>query len=470
MNNKLTIKQIVKDFKDNKYSPKELLEETIKTIKRKDPHYHAFVSLILDKAKESISKKQKGLLYGIPSSLKDNFNWEGTKTTASSNMLKSYISPYNATAVENLLTNSACIVGKTNMDAFAHGSSTETSDFFTTLNPYDDTKVSGGSSGGSAVAVALGMSVYALGTETAGSVRGPASWCGVVGFVPTYGRISRYGIIAMSSSLDRVGVFTNSVEDSAILLEILSGKDTLDATTIQEVPQKLQNSLDMDLRGLRIGLPKQYFNKNFEKEVLDRTIEVSKLLESKGAKLLELDLLDSKYSIATYTIIQRSEVASNLARMDGIRYGYMSTEEASDILEQISYNRGEGLGFEAKQRSVSGTFSLFKDNYEKFFHKAQKVRTLIIEDFAKSFDGVDVILAPTMPSVAPKLGVIENNPVYGELADILTEPSALAGLPCINIPAGLDSNDMPIGVQLIAKQYAEKTVLSVAHKLEKLLN
>lgn len=470
MNNKLTIKQIVKDFKDNKYSPKELLEETIKTIKRKDPHYHAFVSLTLDKAKESISKKQKGLLYGIPSSLKDNFNWEGTKTTASSNMLKSYISPYNATAVENLLTNSACIVGKTNMDAFAHGSSTETSDFFTTLNPYDDTKVSGGSSGGSAVAVALGMSVYALGTETAGSVRGPASWCGVVGFVPTYGRISRYGIIAMSSSLDRVGVFTNSVEDSAILLEILSGKDTLDATTIQEVPQKLQNSLDMDLRGLRIGLPKQYFNKNFEKEVLDRTIEVSKLLESKGAKLIELDLLDSKYSIATYTIIQRSEVASNLARMDGIRYGYMSTEEASDILEQISYNRGEGLGFEAKQRSVSGTFSLFKDNYEKFFHKAQKVRTLIIEDFAKSFDGVDVILAPTMPSIAPKLGVIENNPVYGELADILTEPSALAGLPCINIPAGLDSNDMPIGVQLIAKQYAEKTVLSVAHKLEKLLN
>lgn len=470
MNEKRTIKQISEDLKIGKYSAKELLQESLKTVKELDPKYHAFVSITEKQAEESVKQKSGGRLWGIPAVLKDNYNWIGTKTTASSNILKNYISPYNATVTQRLFDQSACIIGKTNMDAFAHGSSTETSDFFTTLNPYDDKRVAGGSSGGSAVAVALNMSIYGIGSETAGSVRGPAAWCGIVGFAPTFGRISRYGVIAMGSSLDRPGVFTNSVEDSAILLEVLSGKDPLDATTIQEAPLKVERNLRQDLKGMKIGMPKQYFDERIDKEVLEKTIEVSKLLESKGAKLVEIDLLDPKYSIAVYTVVQRSEVSSNLARIDGIRYGHVSDKKAETILDQIAYNRGEGFGHEAKQRSMTGAYTLSSGYYDAYYKKAQQVRTLIIKDFANAFENVDVILAPTMPTTAPELGVTKNNPIFGELADVLTEPSALAGLPCISVPAGFDSDGLPIGVQIIGRQFAERDVLATAFELEKLLN
>lgn len=484
MNKKLTIKQVLRDFKEKRYSAKELLDTTLKTIKEKDPIYHAFVSITEKQArsaifvqKEGVTSQKgdttpigKGLLWGIPTALKDNFNWIGTKTTASSNMLRNYISPYNATVTQRLLDQSACIVGKTNMDAFAHGSTTETSDFFTTLNPYDREKVAGGSSGGSATAVALNMSVYSIGSETAGSVRGPASWCGLVGFAPTYGRISRYGVVAMGSSLDRPGFFTNSVEDSAILLEILSGQDRFDATTIQEPALSLTNKLDIDIKALKIGLPKQYFDDRIDKEVLAKTQEMCKYLESRGAKLIEIDLLDPKYSMAVYTVIQRSEVSSNLSRIDGIRYGYFSDKKANTILDQIAYNRGEGFGYEAKQRSITGAYTLSSGYYDAYYKKAQQVRTLIIRDFINAFREVDIIISPTMPTTAPRLGVAKDNPIFGELADVLTEPSALAGLPCISIPAGFDSSGMPIGVQIIAKQFAEQKVLATANELEKLLN
>lgn len=470
MNKKLTIKQVTEDFKQKRYSARELLEETQKTIKKEDPKYHAFVSITAKQAEDSLGLQEKGKLWGIPAALKDNFNWAGTKTTASSNILRDYVSPYNATVTQRLLDESACIVGKTNMDAFAHGSSTETSDFFTTLNPYNERKVAGGSSGGSAAAVTLNMSVYSIGSETAGSVRGPAAWCGLVGFAPTFGRISRYGVIAMGSSLDRPGFFTNSVEDAALLLEILSGQDKFDATTIQEPPLKLAGELKMDIKGLKIGLPKQYFDDRIDKEVLAKVQETCKLLESKGAKLVELDLLDPKYSIAVYTVVQRSEVSSNLARIDGIRYGHFSDKKAETILDQIAYNRGEGFGHEAKQRSMTGAYTLSSGYYDAYYKKAQQVRTLIIRDFAEAFKKVDIIMAPTMPTTAPELGVTKNNPIFGELADVLTEPSALAGLPCISVPAGFDKEGMPVGVQIIAKQFAEKTVLAAASELEKLLN
>lgn len=469
-NKKLTIKQVRKDFANKKYTPEELLTDTIKTIESHDSKYHAFVSTTFDQARESLKSDEKKSLWGIPSALKDNFNWIGTKTTASSNILKNYISPYNATVTQRLLDNSACILGKTNMDAFAHGSSTESSDFFTTLNPFDDTRVAGGSSGGSATAVGLNMSVYSIGSETAGSVRGPASWCGLVGFAPTFGRISRYGVIAMGSSLDRPGVMTNSVEDVAILHKILSGQDKYDATSIQEPPQDLTNELENHKSNLKIGLPKQYFDDRIDPDVLENVLESIKLLEKQGAELVDIDLLDPKYSIAVYTVVQRSEVSSNLARIDGIRYGHFSEKNAETLLDQIALNRGEGFGHEAIQRSMTGAYTLSSGYYDAYYKKAQQVRTLIIRDFDTAFENVDVIMAPTMPTTAPKLGVTKNNPIFGELADVLTEPSALAGLPCISIPTGFDKDGLPIGTQIIGKQFDEKSVLTTAYLFEKLLN
>jgi len=469
-NKKLTIKQVQKDFENKKYSSEELLEETIKTIETHDPEYHAYVSTTFEKARESLKSDDKLPLWGIPAALKDNFNWIGTKTTASSNILKNYLSPYNATVTQRLLDNSACIVGKTNMDGFAHGSSTETSDFFTTLNPFDTSRVAGGSSGGSATAVALNMSVYSIGSETAGSVRGPAAWCGLVGFAPTFGRISRYGVIAMGSSLDRPGVMTNSVEDVAILHKLLSGQDKYDATSIQEPPQDLTNKLEENKKNLKIGLPRQYFDDRIDPDVLKNVLESIKLLEKQGAKIVEIDLLDPKYSIAVYTVVQRSEVSSNLARIDGIRYGHFSQENAESLLDQIALNRGEGFGHEAIQRSMTGAYTLSSGYYDAYYKKAQQVRTLIIRDFESAFKEVDVIMAPTMPTTAPKLGVTKNNPIFGELADVLTEPSALAGLPCISIPTGFDRNGLPIGTQIIGSQFDEKSVLTTAYLFEKLLN
>lgn len=469
-NKKLTIKKVHKEFESKNYNAEELLEETIKTIKELDSEYHAFVSTTFDLAKESLKSDNNKPLWGIPSALKDNFNWIGTKTTASSNILKNYVSPYNATVTQRLLDNSACIVGKTNMDAFAHGSSTEASDFFTTLNPFDKSRVAGGSSGGSAAAVALNMSVYSMGSETAGSVRGPASWCGLVGFAPTFGRISRYGVIAMGSSLDRPGVMTNSVEDVAILHKVLSGKDKYDATSIQEPPQDFTKQLIDYNKNIKIGLPRQYFDDRIDPEVLENVIESIKLLERQGAEIIEIDLLDPKYSIAVYTVVQRSEVSSNLARIDGIRYGHFSKENAESLLDQIALNRGEGFGHEAIQRSMTGAYTLSTGYYDAYYKKAQQVRTLIIRDFESAFEKVDVIMAPTMPTTAPKLGVTKNNPIFGELADVLTEPSALAGLPCISIPSGLDKNSLPIGTQIIGRQFDEKTILTTANLFEKLLN
>ncbi len=465
-----TILELKKELNNKKISASELLSYSKKAIKELDSKYHAFITTTFQKAKEAleVSNKDKPL-YAIPAGLKDNFNWEDTITSAGSKMLSNYVSVYNATVTQKLLDNGAMIVGKTNMDAFAHGSSTETSDFFTTLNAFNTKHVAGGSSGGSAVAVALGMVTYAIGSETAGSVRGPAAWNNVIGFAPTYGRISRYGLIAMGSSLDRPGFFTNSVDDASLLLDILSGQDIKDATTIQKKSLKTFEKLNnFDLKNIKIGLPRSYFDDRIEEDVLKNVKESLKLLEKNGAKLVDIDLLDPKYSIAVYTIIMRSEVSSNLARMDGIRYGYYSDKKAENILEQIAFNRGEGFGFEAKQRSMTGAYTLSAGYYDAYYKKAQKVRTLIINDFKKAFEKVDLIMAPTMPTVAPKLGVTKNNPIYGELADMLTEPSALAGLPCISMPSGFDENNLSVGVQIIGKAFDELKVLQLARVLENL--
>lgn len=474
----LTITKVNEMLEKKEISSVELTTQYLEQIKKKEPEINAFVSmtedLALSQAKVSDEKRERGesvsKIDGVPLALKDNFNWMGTITTASSKILANYTSPYDATVTERLLENGAVILGKANMDAFAHGSSTETSDFGVTKNPYDTSKVAGGSSGGSAAAVASDMCTYAIGSETAGSVRGPAAWCDLYGFAPTYGRISRYGVIAMGSSLDRPGVLAHSVMDCALVTDLIAGEDRHDATTIKEPAPKYAKNLSSNIlnsRKLRLGLPKQFLDSRIDSEVSAHVMDSVKELEKMGAEIIEIDLLDPKYAIAVYTIICRSEVSSNLARIDGIRYGYQSKEEATTVLDQLAKNRGEGFGNEAKQRSMTGAFALSAGYYDAYYKKAQRVRTLIMKDFVRAFTNVDLIIGPTMPVTAPGLGVTANDPLFGETADMLTEPSALAGLPCISVPVGLSSKGLPIGMQIFGPQRSEQLVLDLAYTFEK---
>jgi aspartyl-tRNA(Asn)/glutamyl-tRNA(Gln) amidotransferase subunit A len=403
----------------------------LEEIKKNNKNLNAFLSVYEDGQ-------------GIPVAVKDNFNVLDRRTTASSNILKNYISPYDATVVRKLKENNFSIIGKTNMDAFAHGSSTETSDFGPTLNPVNTDYLPGGSSGGSAAAVAANMCTFAIGSETAGSIRGPAAWCGVVGLKPTYGRISRYGLIAMCSSTDCPGPITKTVADARIVYNLLKGEDPHDATS-----QNFQDKESKSLKCLKIGLPKEYFMDEAQKGVNEKIMAEAKVLEKLGAKLVEVSMMDPKYAVSVYTIIQRSEVSSNLARMDGIRFG-----ETRD-----KFNA------ENRRRIMLGTYTLQSGYYDAYYKKAQKVRTLIIEDFRKIFEKVDLLLAPTMPSTAPKVGITEGQSMYGELADILTEPSAMAGLPAISVPAGF-IDKLPIGLQLIGPQASEDLLLDTAEVYE----
>lgn len=472
-----TLVEIISKLNSKEISSVELVKEDLKTIKEKNSEINAFLyvdednSIKAAKASDNRRELDRKLndIDGIPLSIKDNYNLINTPTTACSKILENYISPYTATVPQRLIDAGGVIVGKTNMDAFAHGSSTETSDFGVTKNPHDLSKVAGGSSGGAAAAVASGMNIYTIGSETAGSVRGPAAWCGIVGFTPTYGRFSRYGLIAMGSSLDRPGILANSVEDCALITDIISGNDPLDATSIKEENTNYFRNINSSFTKLKIGLPKQYFDERIQKEVRESVLSVVKELESEGTEIYDIDLLDPKYSIAVYTIVCRSEVSSNLARIDGIRYGFISDNEAENILDFIANNRGEGFGNEAKQRSMTGAYTLSAGYYDAYYKKAQKVRTLIINDFKKAFKQVDLIVAPTMPTTAPAIGVTNNNPLFGELADVLTEPSALAGLPCISVPVGLDNSKMPIGLQVIGPQFSEQSVLDLGSTIMKLI-
>ena len=460
------------------FSAIEFVQEYFKNIEKKEKELNIFVTLTKEKAMEMAKtvdeKIDKGieipLVAGVPSALKDNFSWENVRTTASSKILDDYIAPYNATVTQRLLDQNVVFMGKTNMDAFAHGSSTETSDYGVTKNPYDTSRVPGGSSGGSSAAVAADFCTYAIGSETAGSVRGPASWCGLYGFAPTYGRFSRYGVIAMGSSLDRPGVLANSVVDCTIVSDVLAGQDSHDATSIPEGKTDYYKKLSNKNTSIKIGVPKQFLDDRIDEVTRQMNLDVIKKYEKLGAKIIEIDLLDPKYSMAVYTIICRSEVSSNLARIDGIRYGHVSEQYAENILEQISLNRGEGFGNEAKQRSMTGAYALSSGYYDAYYKKAQRVRTLIIEDFKKSFKEVDIIMGPTMPGPAPKIGVTKDNPLFGEMADLLTEPSALSGLPCISIPIGFNKEGLPIGLQMFGPQFKEQLIFDTAYIFETLIN
>jgi len=462
----LTIKEARDGLLKKKFSSRELVSACLDRIKKLEPKLNAFITVCEKEAREQTQiadKKMRDLgdmgdtrelfvrypLLGIPISVKDNYCTKGIKTTAASHVLMNYIPPYDATVVKRLKEAGTIILGKTNMDAWAHGSSTETSDFFTTRNPWDLTRLPGGSSGGSAASVAAAETIAAVGSETAGSIRQPSAWCGVVGFKPTYGRVSRYGLIAMASSLDCPGPITKTVEDAAIILQTIAGWDSCDATTSpKQVPDFLR-IIRNGVRGIKIGIPQKYFSVA-ETEVAKKVDEAVKILERLGAEIKEISLFDPKYAIAVYTILQRSEVSSNLARYDGIRFGF-GRERFAD---------------EARRRIMLGTYYLSAGYYEAYYLKAQKVRTIILEDFEQVFKGIDVIVGPTSPSAALSVGSSKNDPMFGEMADVLVEPSTIAGLPGLNLSCGFTKDGLPVGMQIIGPQFSEELLFRVGYAYE----
>lgn len=459
--NQLTIKEAKDGLKSKKFSSVDLTKDCLDRIKKIEPKLNAFVTVTEKEALESAKKADSLLnnstiqqynnyqLLGIPISIKDNFCTIGIKTTASSKVLENFIPPYDATVVAKLKNAGTVILGKTNMDAWAHGSSTETSDFGTTKNPWDLNRLPGGSSGGAAACVASDEAFAGIGSETAGSIRQPASWCGVVGLKPTYGRVSRYGVIAMASSLDSPGPITKTVEDSALLLNILAGHDEKDATTSTTKVEDYTQNLSKDIKVLKIGISEDYF-KGVDNEITVKVQEALKVLEKEGAIIKNIKLFDPASAIAVYTILQRAEVSSNLARYDGIRYG----------------NGREYFREEAKRRIMLGTYTLSAGYYDAYYKKAQQVRTLIVQDFDQAFKDVDVIISPTSPTTALPVGSSKNHPMFGEVADVLVEPSSIAGLPGISITCGFSKENLPIGMQMVAPQFKESLILNIAYKYE----
>lgn len=452
----LSLSLAIEKLKRGEISSVELTKTYLERIKKVEGKINAFVTVTHDEAlrnaKDADEKRAKGSdlpLLGIPLSIKDNFSTKGIRTTASSKVLENYIPPFDATVVRKLKDAGMVLLGKTNLDAWAHGSSTETSDYGATRNPWNTDHLPGGSSGGAAASVAADFAVAAIGSETAGSIRQPASWCGVVGLKPTYGRVSRYGVVAMGSSLDSPGPITKTVEDSALILQILAGQDPLDATTSPNaVPDYLKN-LKKDLKGLKIGVSEDYFE-GVDGEVKQKVEEAIKTFEELGAVVKKINLFPPKFAVAVYTIIMRSEVSSNLARYDGIRYG-ADRSHFSD---------------EAKRRIMLGTYALSAGYYDQYYNKAMQVRTIIIEDFKKAFKNIDVIIGPTSPTTALPVGASEGQAMFGELADVLVEPSSLAGLSGINVPVGFSKSGLPIGMQIIGPQFGEEIILNAAYKYE----
>ena len=438
-----TIVELRELLKKGELSPQELKEYFNDRIKKYDKKLNSFVTL-----GDSTMEAGKGELTGIPMAVKDNFCTTGLRTTASAKVLDQFIPQYESTVTRKLKEEGAIFLGKANMDAWAHGSSTETSDYGPSLNPWDTSRIPGGSSGGSAVAVGAYLAPVAIGSETGGSTRLPAAWTGTIGVKPTYGRVSRYGVVAMGSSLDSPGPIGISVEDTALILEKIAGHDPYDATSIDAPVDQYSKEMKKK-RTFTIGISDQYFE-DIHPEILDamnRTIEV---LKKMGHKFKKIELIEPKYSISVYTIIQRAEVSSNLSRYHGIRY---------------SNPRGM-FGKEAKKRVMLGGYTLSVGYYDAFYKKAQKVRTLIIEDFKKAYSDVDLIIAPTTPITALKRGDSEKYPFFGEVMDVLLEPSSIAGLPALSVPVGLDNIGLPIGMQIIGNSLREVDTFALAYQLE----
>ena len=473
----LTVHELQEKIKSKELTITQIVEAYSAKIKEKESEVGAFITLQTDEAMEAAKKidekiakgEEVSALAGIPIGIKDIICTKGIRTTCGSKMLENFIAPYDATVMEKINEQEMISLGKLNMDEFAMGSSTEHSYFKKTKNPWDLSRIPGGSSGGSSAAVAADMVPWALGTDTGGSIRQPASLCGVVGLKPTYGLVSRYGVIAYASSLDQVGVFTKDVEDCAMLLNVIVGKDEKDSTSVDAGKKDYTKSLNKDLKGLKIGVPKEFFGQGINKEVKQSLLQAIEEYKKLGAEVEEFSLDIAELSLATYYIISCAEASSNLGRYDGIRYGHRA-KNFSNVKELFKNSRSEGFGEEVKRRIILGTYVLSSGYYDAYYKKAQQVRTLVKRKFDDAFEKYDVILTPTSPTTAFKIGEKSNNPLEMYLSDICTVSVNIAGLPGISIPCGVDSQGLPIGMQLIGNKFSEETIIKAAHAYEKQTN
>ena len=458
-------------LENREISARDIHESIYKRIGAVEGSIRAYITTTQGKAFEMAEQADKALatgnnkpLSGIPIAIKDNMCTRDILTTCSSKILSNFIPPYESTVTTKLLENGYVLSGKTNMDEFAMGSSTENSGFQTTRNPWDTSRIPGGSSGGSAAAVAADECIAALGSDTGGSIRQPASFCGVVGMKPTYGRVSRYGLVAFASSLDQIGPITKNVTDAALLMKIISGRDPRDSTSAPvEVPDFI-SELGKDIKGLRIGIPREYFIEGIDPEVEKSVRNAIKHFETLGAVPLEISLPHTNYAVAAYYVLATSEASSNLARYDGVKYGFRA--DSKDLLDMYMNTRAQGFGPEVKRRIMLGTYTLSSGYYDAYYKKAQQVRTLIKNDFENAFRTVDLIVTPTSPTPAFRAGEKTDDPLQMYLADIFTISVNLAGVPAISIPCGFTSNNLPVGLQLIARHFDEESLLQASYAYE----
>jgi aspartyl-tRNA(Asn)/glutamyl-tRNA(Gln) amidotransferase subunit A len=469
----LTLHEIRDKIRSGEICSKEVLDSVYNRIENLDDKIGAYLTLAKDKAYEAAESVDKriaegeklGDLAGIPMAIKDNISTNGIRTTCASKMLENYVPPFDAHVCEKLKAAGAILIGKTNLDEFAMGSSTENSALKTTRNPWDLERVPGGSSGGSAAAVAADEAFFSLGSDTGGSIRQPASLCGVVGFKPTYGAVSRYGLVAYGSSFDQIGPFTKDVEDCAIVLNHLYGHDERDSTSLAVEHGDFTEALNKDIKGMKIGLPKEYFEEGIDPDVKKIVLDGVKILEGLGAHVEEISLPYSKYALPVYYIAASAEASSNLARFDGVRYGYRAKEY--DSLEEMYINsRSEGFGDEVKLRIMLGTYTLSSGYYDAYYNKALKVRRLIKQEFEKAFEKYDIIISPTSPTTAFKIGERTDDQLAMYMSDICTVPVNIAGIPAISLPCGF-SKGLPVGMQIMSKALGEASIIKAAHAFER---
>jgi aspartyl-tRNA(Asn)/glutamyl-tRNA(Gln) amidotransferase subunit A len=453
------------------FSPVELIDAVFERIESVEKKINAYVTLNRELAVTSaheaetlLSKGGRGILLGIPIAVKDNLCTEGIRTTCSSRILQNFVPPYESTVTQKLKEEGYVLIGKTNLDEFAMGSSTENSAFGCTFNPWDTSRIPGGSSGGSAAAVSADECIAAIGSDTGGSIRQPAAFCGIVGLKPTYGRVSRFGLVAFASSLDQIGPVTKNVRDSALLMNIIAGQDQRDSTSVYQRPFDFTSVLGRDIKGIKIGIPKEYFIDGMDSEVEDSVKNAIKQLETLGAVPVEISLPHTEYSVAAYYILATSEASSNLARYDGIKYGLRT--EGKNLIDTYMKTREAGFGAEVKRRIILGTYALSSGYYDAYYKKAQQVRTLIKQDFEKAFKTVDVIATPTSPTVSFKAGEKTEDPLQMYLTDIFTISLNLAGVPGISLPCGFTSDNLPVGLQIIGKHFDEASLFKVAYSYE----
>lgn len=472
---KLTIGEAHKGLVAKEFSSEELTLDCLAAIKERDAELNSFVLVCESEALESaraVDKKiaqgeEVSVLAGLPCGVKDLFNTRGVRTTCCSPILKDFVPPYDATVISRLKAKDYVMIGKTNLDEFACGGSTEHSCFGATKNPYDLERVAGGSSGGSAAALAADMCTYSLGTDTGGSIRLPASFCGVYGLKVTYGRVSRSGVTAMASSWDTIGPFGRCTEDLAHVMQAIAGRDERDSTTPKVAVPDYLGFLGQDVKGLRVGLPKEYFAEGVREDVAGVVRAAAAKLEAAGAHVVEVSLPMTKYAVAVYYVTMPAELSANLERFDGIRYGKKPAREVGDLVEYYFQARGEGFGAEIKRRIMIGSYVLSAGYYDAYYKKAQRVRTLIIQDFERVFKEVDVLLAPVAPFPAFKVGELVDDPLAMYMADALTIPASAAGIPGLSVPFGVSADGLPIGVQVLAPQFEEGRILRVSSFLEK---